>query len=301
VNQNYILATPAKNEEENLPKLIKSVLAQEIKPVVWIIVDDGSTDNTGKIIDEVCAHHDWVKKETLGKAERDLNYRYAFVCKYGFEKGIEYCNRNKIPFSYIALIDADIQIEPSYFKDLIKEFEKDEKLGIASGGIYMENEKGEIKYREFLLDHPIGAARIWRKKCFEETKGYEVTKIPDTISNVRAMMSGWKTRQFPRYKALHARESNAVGGLLRGYYKKAKAAHYVGQPFWFVLGKCIKMTFNKPYYLGIPYFFGYISAILTREKKIDDEKVLKYFGEIRPKQVKEEIFSKKKNKNLNTQ
>ncbi len=301
MERNYILATPAKNEEVNLPKLIKTVLAQEIKPVVWVIVDDGSTDSTGNIIDELCKAHSWVKKEVLGKAKRDLNQRYAFVCKHGFETGMKYCETNGIPYSYIALVDADIQLDADYFKNLITELERDDKLGIVSGGVYMEDANGKLHYREFPIDHPIGAARMWRKKCFDETKGYEVIKIPDTISNVRAMMSGWKTRQFPQYKAQHARESNAVGGLMRGTYKKGKTAHFVGQPFWFVVGKSAKMITRKPRYLGIPYFFGYLSALVTMEKRIDDENVLKYFREVRPKQARKDMLSRKnKKKNAET-
>ena len=43
---NYILVTPAKNEAKNLPSLIKAVFNQSIKPILWIIVNDGSTDKT---------------------------------------------------------------------------------------------------------------------------------------------------------------------------------------------------------------------------------------------------------------
>lgn len=42
----YIVVTPCKNEGENLPNLIASVVAQTIMPVLWVIVDDGSTDTT---------------------------------------------------------------------------------------------------------------------------------------------------------------------------------------------------------------------------------------------------------------
>jgi glycosyltransferase involved in cell wall biosynthesis len=42
-----ILVTSAHNEAGLIEKTIKSVLNQEIKPVKWIIIDDGSSDNTG--------------------------------------------------------------------------------------------------------------------------------------------------------------------------------------------------------------------------------------------------------------
>ena len=47
----YILITPARNEEINLARLIKSMVSQTHRPERWVIVDDGSTDRTAEIAD----------------------------------------------------------------------------------------------------------------------------------------------------------------------------------------------------------------------------------------------------------
>jgi len=39
-----------KNEENNIGKTIDSVVAQVLKPKLWIIVDDASDDNRAKIV-----------------------------------------------------------------------------------------------------------------------------------------------------------------------------------------------------------------------------------------------------------
>ena len=50
----YLLISPVKNEEEHIEKTISSVLAQTIKPLQWVIVNDGSKDRTEEIINYHC-------------------------------------------------------------------------------------------------------------------------------------------------------------------------------------------------------------------------------------------------------
>ena len=46
IKQKYVLITPARNEGDYIEKTIQSVISQKIKPVKWVIVSDGSTDDT---------------------------------------------------------------------------------------------------------------------------------------------------------------------------------------------------------------------------------------------------------------
>src|SRR3954471_6336577 len=42
----YVLTTPARNEREGLPALLATMAAQNLLPLVWVIVDDGSDDGS---------------------------------------------------------------------------------------------------------------------------------------------------------------------------------------------------------------------------------------------------------------
>ena len=57
----YIIITPARNEGDYLPQTIASVAAQTIRPALWVIVNDGSTDDTGRKTEEASARHDWIR------------------------------------------------------------------------------------------------------------------------------------------------------------------------------------------------------------------------------------------------
>ena len=46
---------PARNEEHNLPTLLRSLVSQQVKPPEIIVVDDGSTDRTAELARELGA------------------------------------------------------------------------------------------------------------------------------------------------------------------------------------------------------------------------------------------------------
>ena len=57
----YVLITPARNEAQFIELTIKSVMAQTVLPLKWIIVSDGSTDGTDDIVRKYVADHPWVE------------------------------------------------------------------------------------------------------------------------------------------------------------------------------------------------------------------------------------------------
>ncbi|MGV8086569.1 MAG: glycosyltransferase family 2 protein, partial [Candidatus Woesearchaeota archaeon] len=156
MKNSYIIISPCKNEEKNITEVISSVLNQTIKPKLWVIVNDGSTDNSLKIIKKFAKKNKWIKYISLDNNKRDLNFRYSFVCNTGFKYILDYCKEKKIEYNYISLLDTDIILDKKYFESLINLMKKDNKLGIVSGGIYTKyNNKLQYEYRN--KDNPSGA------------------------------------------------------------------------------------------------------------------------------------------------
>lgn len=61
INVNYCILTPTRDEEKFLAATIECVVAQSIQPAEWIIINDGSKDCTGKIIDEYATKYSWIR------------------------------------------------------------------------------------------------------------------------------------------------------------------------------------------------------------------------------------------------
>src|ERR1700678_4105964 len=65
---NYVLITPARNEADYIELTLKSVVAQSVVPLKWVIVSDGSTDGTDDLVRKYAADHRWI--ELLQMPER---------------------------------------------------------------------------------------------------------------------------------------------------------------------------------------------------------------------------------------
>ena len=55
-----VVITPFLNEEKVLGDLMKSMISQNLKPNKWILVNDGSTDNSENIIKKISSNLNWI-------------------------------------------------------------------------------------------------------------------------------------------------------------------------------------------------------------------------------------------------
>lgn len=278
----YFIVTSTKNEEKNISHLIKVVEEQSIKPVLWTIVDK-STDCTKEIIRKFAEKKEWVKLIDQEKDNGYLGINYGIAYNIGFKYSIEYCKQQGIKYDYIGLIDADVSIEKDFFERLMIQFEKEPKLGIVSGVEYW-NISGELVSADTREDLPMGPARLWRKKCFEETNGYMAISSPDSVSIVKAKLRGWKTAQLKDIIAITRRTSTAKG-YWWGAVHDGKNYYYLNSHPIIILFKSIKCSLKNPYYIGLGISIGYLSCIIQREKKIDDPEIKYYYSHTRPKEI----------------
>lgn len=316
-----IVVTPCKNEENILKFLIHSMVGQNLKPFVWVIVDDGSTDKTGEIIADAEKKYEWIKGVHLRECKVYMGSHIHFVCNAGFEFAVNYSKKNNKLYEYIALVDADNILEERYFEKIIQEFEKNPKLGIASGNSafaeidtilnnlrlkyadvnVMSNEFWQMWNSPFMQiqkvreDFPMGSARIWRRDCFEQTGGYLPVPLPDSVSNGMAKLKGWKTIRFMDIKVVE-RRGLAKQGMWKGYRNKGENYYFLDFPLVFAILKAFKYSLEKPYYNGIAFIWGFIKSLAYRKEKVNDIEIRRYYRYVHPKELKD--YYRKKIKRL---
>jgi len=272
----YIIITPSKNEKENIHKLMETIAKQTIKPMLWVFVDE-SDDGTEAVIKETTEKHGWIKAIFLEKKDGYLGANYGLACKIGFEYAISYCMQYGIEYDYIGLIDADVIINSDFFEKLMMEFEKDLELGIASGS-------DSLAVSTWVENFPIGPVKLWRKKCFEETGGYQATPAVDSVSNIKAKLTGWKIKRFKEMGVI-VRGHASAQGYWKGYVRIGKDAHFLDYALPIIVLKSIKYSFTKSHYIGIAILYGYLGSVIHREEKIDDKQIRNYFRYTRPKEI----------------
>jgi len=279
----YILVTPAKNEGDNLPFVLKSVIEQTIRPKVWLIIDDGSTDGTPQIIQRAEVEYSWIKSIKLPPHPRDITFHYSFVCKTGFDWITSYCAENEIEYQYIGLLDADTELSENFFESLITAMQNDTSLGIVSGGIH-HIVNGELKWNQSNENLPAGTGRLWRRECFFQTDGYVVEPAPDSISNVKAALRGWKIKKFKSIVAVERRMTSSAEGLWKGHRVHGEIAYYFNKHPLLVLLNFANRLIERPHYTCFAYSLGYLNNFVKRRPKISDPEIRDYYWNRRLKE-----------------
>jgi glycosyltransferase involved in cell wall biosynthesis len=275
----YVLVTPARNEADLLENTIKSVIAQTVRPVRWVIVSDGSTDGTDDIVSRYSREHEWIELVRIPE-HRDRQ----FAAKaHAFNTG---CERLKnIHFDVIGNLDADITFDSEYFSFLLSKFENAPALGVAGTPFVEDHDRlNDHSYSHQFADskHVSGACQMFRKKCFEEVGGYIPVKAGaiDWIAVTTARMKGWQTRTFTEKVCFHHRKlgvGTGSHGKLRMRFHYGRKAYYVGgHPVWECLRGIFQMR-QKPYLLGGLWFIsGYLWTALHRSKRAVSPELMRF-------------------------
>lgn len=257
----YILITPARNEGQFIELTLKSVIAQSARPIRWVIVNDGSTDDTEAIIRKYAANHPWI--ELVCMPERSQR---SFAGKVlAFNAG--YARVADLQFEVIASLDGDISFDPDYFSFLLSKLAADPMLGLA-GTPFQETSQESYDYRYVSIEHVSGACQVFRRECFAAIGGYQPLKGGgiDHLAVISARMKGWKTRTFTGKVCLHHREIGTAqrGALSARFRYGIKDYAFGNHPLWEVFRAGYQMT-RKPYVIGgLGLLTGYIWAMSKR-------------------------------------
>jgi biofilm PGA synthesis N-glycosyltransferase PgaC len=257
----YVLITPARNEAQFIKLTIKSVLAQTVRPLKWVIVSDGSTDGTDEVVKQYTSNIPWIELVRMPeRAERHFAGKVrAFDAGYARMAGLKY--------GAIVSLDADISFEADYFSLLLEKLSDDPRLGLV-GTPFQEESGQKYDYRFVSIEHVSGACQVFRRECFEEIGGYLPVKggSIDHIAVITARMKGWKTRTFTERTCLHHRTMGTAGrNLLRSRFKLGIKDYSIGNhPMWEFF-RTARQIFLPPLFIGgLALGAGYLWAFLRQ-------------------------------------
>ena len=266
--RSYILVTPAKNEEHTLPLLAKSVINQSIRPRLWVIVNDNSTDNTEEIINTLTTEHEWIKGITLknNRENYDPVFGNAITYRVGIQKALAYAKTFNIPFGYLGLVDADFILERTFFEKLIRKFLEDPYLGIVSGGVYILK-NGHLVWEKSNPEFPRGSPRLIRSECLFDIGGYPMEPAPDLVAYYLAKLKGWKTLQVINAIGVELRPTGSRGNVVRRYMRQGFVNYYLGMPVHSeILLSLYLALFDNPR-KGLGNVLGYLKSALNKNNR----------------------------------
>jgi len=267
----YVLITPARNEAQFIELTIKSVIAQKIRPLRWLIVSDGSTDGTDDIVTKYAAQHPWI--ELVRMPERRERHFAGKV--HAFNAG--YARVKDMRYAVIGSLDGDISFDEDYFAFLLQKLAENPALGLV-GTPFNDSSNQTYDYRFVSIEHVSGACQLFRRECFEQIGGYVPVKGGgiDHIAVITARMRGWKTRTFTDKMCVHHRGMGTAqhSALMARFRTGALDYALGGHPIWEFFRTLYQMS-KKPLVIGgLALASGYVWALARRvERPIPPETV----------------------------
>jgi glycosyltransferase involved in cell wall biosynthesis len=268
----YIIISPVRDEGENIGQTIQSVVQQTVRPTQWILVNDGSSDNTGEIIDLAAKEHPWIT--ALHIANRGFRQPGTGVMAT-FYHGYDYIATRD--WEFIVKLDGDVEMPPDYFEKCFAEFEKDPKLGVGGGVMYCIEPDGTERLETHPAFHVRGPTKIYQRGCWDAMGG--LIKAPgwDTADELKANMLGWRSRSFPNIRLIHRRATGAMDGAWRDSVKNGRADFICGYLPAFMIVKCMKRALQRPVLVGAAgHMYGYITGYLKNIPQAPDKALIAY-------------------------
>jgi biofilm PGA synthesis N-glycosyltransferase PgaC len=260
----YVLMTAARNEEAFIGNTIGSVVAQTAVPARWMIVSDGSTDQTDNIVKQYAAQYDWI--ELLRRPEhREHQFAAKVHClRAAWEK------LQPLPFDLIGNLDADITFESDYMAFLLDKLAGDLRLGVV-GTRFVENSRQVYDYKFMNEEHVSGGFQIFRRACFEEIGGYLPLRSggEDWAAVTSARLKGWRTQSYTEKLFVHHRPMGSNGQPWWSIQLRQGERDYLtgGHPLW-QLSRSAYQVCRKPYVVGgLCLLLGFAWAFLRRVER----------------------------------
>src|SRR5207249_9051081 len=261
----YVLVTPARNEGRYIQETIESVLAQTVLPRRWVIVSDGSTDDTESITKRYSLQNVII---TLVRRSGDVTRNYGSKVR-AISAGSE--ELRNTDYDFIGILDADVSFDRDYYERVLKEFDNNPRLGIA-GGVISERDGQRFRPRFGETERCVpGAIQLFRRQCYEEIGGIRALRYggEDTTAIEMARMRGWEVLAFRDLVVWHHRRVGTEGmGILAARFRHGLEDYCVGYHPLFETGKCIRRLVERPYVLGSVFrMSGYLWGCMTRQKR----------------------------------
>lgn len=285
-----LIITPAKDEAEYIEKTIRSLEEQTHRPACWVIVDDGSSDETGRLADEAAAKHDWIK---VLHRPAGTQRRVGPGVIEAFYAGLETeCMRD---FDYVCKMDADIELQPQYFETLMQRFADNPRLGTISGKCWVPMD-GQFVLERTGNQFSHGVAKLFRRECFEEIGGFVREVMWDGIDCHRCRMLGWEAVSCddPALRIIHLRlMGSSYQSVYHGRRRWGRGQYFMGSHPVYLLGIMFYRMLERPYVLGgLCLLAGYLGSWLSRANRYEDDEFHRYLHKWQFAELRRRIFNR---------
>ena len=246
----YVALTSGRNEERFIRQTVEAVLALDPPPLVYVVVDDNSTDKTPEILSEY-------KGITLLKLKNPRHETRGVNLAWALNSGVKKVTELVPDWEYLLKIDADSVLPRNYFKRLLQKFKENPHLGVTSGTPYDEK-----VWRGRASD----GAKIYRRECWDAIGHFTPGNAFDTLALIQAKQHGWVVESFPDIKYTQLRTWRR--GNLNRWILSGRSRYFLGFPVWHTFLIALVYSTDRPWLLGgLTMFLAHLLTALGGLKK----------------------------------
>ena len=289
MTNHYLLISPCRNEADYMRQTLDSVVAQSVLPAKWVIVDDGSTDETPQILAQYAALYPWIQIVT----RQDRGHRAVGPGVIdAFYSG--YAAVNPDDFDYLCKLDLDLRLPPRYFEILMQRMVANPLIATCSGKAYIE-EGGKLIDERHGDETSLGMTKFYRVACFKAIGGFVREVMWDGIDCHRCRMMGWIACSWnePDLRFVHLRPmGSSQQGVYTGRMRHGYGQYFMGTGFWFMAASALSRMNQSPYIFGsVAMLWGWVKSALQGLPRYPD---LEFRAFLRHYQMRALLVGKKR-------
>jgi glycosyltransferase involved in cell wall biosynthesis len=264
-----LVISPCRDEAQFAARTLDSVLAQTVRPARWILVDDGSADETPAILEAYAEQHPFL--QIVRRSDRGRRLVGPGVVD-AFYAGLELADLED--YEFVCKLDLDLELPPRYFEILLDRLRADPRLGTCSGKPYYRSAHGSLVSEGCGDEMSVGMTKLYRVACFREIGGFVREVMWDGIDCHRCRQRGWRVRAWDEdeLRFVHLRPMGSSDkGLLTGRWRHGYGQWFMGTGPLYMLASAVYRMARRPYVIGgIAMFLGYASSWLRGRPRYPD-------------------------------
>src|SRR6202048_616154 len=255
-----LLISPGRHEAQYLRRTLDSVAAQSVPPALWVVVDDGSRDETPVILEEYVRRLPYLR--VVRRADRGRRQVGRGVIA-AFSAGLEtVCLED---FEYLCKLDMDLDLPARYFELLMQRMEGDPRIGTNSGKPWFVHPQSGALVPEVCGDEmSVGMTKFYRVACFKEIGGFVREVMWDGIDCHRARMLGWiaESVDLEPIRFVHLRPQGASHkNIWTGRLRAGLGQYFMGTSPLYYLAVAISRLPTHPALIGsVAMLWGYLRS-----------------------------------------
>lgn len=258
----YILLTKFWNERERIPSVVETVSMQTKKPIIWLLIDDGSTDGSGNIFKDLV---DSIGIKPLLYSMPAKEKGNLDMVGHAYTRAIQ---RHKAEMAkedpdYLAMLDVDSRLETDYFSRILNIMDSNGKLGCAAGQILGEESKS---------NSPRGSGKVIRWVIVKSIDRFWDLDA-DTFFNIKALKMGYSLKVV---KDARIRAEPSAAFSKKGVYRLGRVGYYKGKHPLLMFQKTLTLLAKR--YYSTEYLRGYFHEWLRGTWHCEDSDVRYYYS-----------------------